>query len=90
MKALILDGQVVDTASTEFEIHSSMAWVDCADTVKQGYSYDGSKFTSNEPTADEIAAAKVIADKKIADAAAGKAKLKELGLTDDQISALVG
>lgn len=90
MKALILNGEVVDTASTEFEVHSSMTWVDCEDTVKQGYSYDGSKFTSNEPTAEEIAAAKAKADKKIADAAAGKAKLKELGLSDDQIAALVG
>ena len=30
------------------------------------------------------------ATKKVNDAAAGKAKLKELGLTDDQIAALVG
>ena len=30
------------------------------------------------------------ATKKATDAAAGKAKLKELGLTDDQIAALVG
>ena len=90
MKALILNGEVVDTASTEFEVHSSMTWVDCDDTVKQGYSYDGSKFTSNEPTADEIAAAKAKSDKKVADASAGKAKLKELGLSDDQIAALLG
>ena len=37
MTALILNGEVVDTASTEFEVHSSMTWVDCEDTVKQGY-----------------------------------------------------
>ena len=90
MKALILNGKVVDTASTEFEVHSSMTWVDCENTVKQGYAYDGSKFISNELTAEEIAAAKTALDKKIADAAAGKAKLKELGLTDDQIAALLG
>ena len=30
------------------------------------------------------------AEKKATDAAAGKAKLKELGLTDDQIAALIG
>lgn len=88
MKALILNGKVVDTASTEFEVHSSMTWVDCEDTVKQGYAYDGSKFTSNEPTAEEIAATKTALDKKIADASAGRTKLKELGLTDDQIAAL--
>ena len=90
MKALILNGKVVDTASTEFEVHSSMTWVDCENTVKQGYSYDGSKFTSNEQTAEEIAAKETALNKKIADAAAGKAKLKELGLTDDQIAALIG
>ena len=55
MKALILNGEVVDTASTEFEVHSSMTWVDCDDTVKQGYSYDGSKFEPEE-TAEQIAA----------------------------------
>ena len=90
MKALILNGKVVDTAYTEFEVHSSMTWVDCENTVKAGYSYDGSKFTSNEPTAEEIAAKETALNKKIADAAAGKAKLKELGLTDDQIAALIG
>jgi len=90
MKALILNGKVVDTASAEFEVHSSMTWVDCANTVKVGDSYDGSKFTSNELTTDEIAAIKAASDKKIADKAAGKTKLKELGLTDDQIAALVG
>tara|TARA_A100001388_G_C28413494_1_gene331682 strand:- start:98 stop:316 length:219 start_codon:yes stop_codon:yes gene_type:complete len=33
---------------------------------------------------------KAAAEKKATDAAAGKTKLKELGLTDDQIAALVG
>ena len=90
MKALILNGQVVDTASTQFDVHSSMTWVDCADTVKAGYSYDGTTFTSNELTTDEIAAIKAASDKKIADKAAGKTKLKELGLSDDQSAALMG
>ena len=90
MKALILNGKVVDIASTEFEVHSSMTWVDCENTVKQGYAYDGSKFISNEPTAEEIAAKEAAATKLVTDKAAGKAKLKELGLTDDQIAALVG
>ena len=43
--------------------------------------------------ADNTAKKKAIEDaatKKATDAAAGKAKLKELGLTDDQIAALVG
>ena len=89
MKALILNGKVVDIASTEFEVHSSMTWVDCENTVKQGYAYDGSKFISNEPTAEEIAAKEAAATKLVTDKAAGKAKLKELGLTDDQIAALI-
>ena len=53
------------------------------------------------PTADQLNAfdAEVLADikaeedaatKKETDKTAGKAKLKELGLTDDQISALIG
>ena len=43
--------------------------------------------------ADNTAKKKAIEDaatKKATDAAAGKAKLKELGLTDDQIAALIG
>ena len=43
MKALILNGKVMDTASTEFEVHPSMTWVDCDDTVKGGYSYGPEK-----------------------------------------------
>jgi hypothetical protein len=34
-----------------------MSWVDCDDTVKIGFDYDGSTFTSNEPTAEELQAA---------------------------------
>ena len=57
------------------------------------------EFTSEETTAynNEVALDKTMKDneaaaatKKATDAAAGKAKLKELGLTDDQIAALVG
>lgn len=52
MKALILDNQVVDVVETEFEVHESMAFVDCDDTVEIGFIYDGTNFTSNivEPT----------------------------------------
>jgi len=41
-------------------------------------------FVAFRKTADDAAT------KKATDAAAGKAKLKELGLTDDQIAALIG
>ena len=55
MKALIFENKVVDVQETEFEVAPTMTWVDCDDTVKIGFSYDGSTFTSNEPTAEEIA-----------------------------------
>ena len=50
MKALILNGKVVDTAETEFEVHSSMSWVDCDDKVAVGWTYDGKTFKTNEVT----------------------------------------
>jgi len=55
MKALILNGKVVDVNEKEFEVHSSMSWVDCDDKVKHGWTYDGKTFKSNEPsfTAEE-------------------------------------
>ena len=57
------------------------------------------EFTAEEETdlqetiAETTAMKKAMEDaatKKATDAAAGKAKLKELGLTDDQIAALIG
>lgn len=56
MKALIFENKVVDLAEVEFEVHSSMVWVDCDDTVKHGYGYADGVFTSNEspePTAEQ-------------------------------------
>lgn len=50
MKALILDGKVLDVQTEEFEVHSSMSWVDCDDNVAVGWTYDGSTFTTNEVT----------------------------------------
>lgn len=90
MKALILNGKVVDTASTEFEVHSSMTWVDCADTVKVEDSYDGSKFTSNEPTDEEKAAITKKFEDKVAAQKSGNAKLLGLGLTQEEATALTG
>lgn len=54
MKALIFNNRVVDVQEAEFDVHSSMTWVDCDDTVKKGFSYDGSNFTSDAPS-DEVA-----------------------------------
>lgn len=42
MKALVLNGLVVDVAAEEFPVHASMQWVECDETVQAGYTYDGS------------------------------------------------
>ena len=55
MKAIILNGKVVDLHKTEFEVHSSMSWVDCDDKVDVGWTYDGKTFKTNviELTAEQ-------------------------------------
>ena len=56
MKALILNGEVVDVVETEFEVSSEMSWVDCDDIVKFGYTYEDGTFTAPEeyiPTYDD-------------------------------------
>ena len=90
MKALILNNKVVDIQENEFLVHSSMTWVDCDDTVKVGFDYDGSTFISNEPTAEEIATAQAEKEQKKVDALAGNNKLLELGLTQAEATALTG
>ena len=68
-------------------------------TLQTDGSWKIEEFTSEETTAynNEVAAYKTMRDaetaaaiKKENDKALGKAKLKDLGLTDDQIAALVG
>ena len=90
MKALIFENKVVDIQSTEFEVHSSMTWVECDDTVKFGFSYDGSTFTSNEPTAEEIAELEATQTAKATAQASGNTKLLDLGLTQAEATALTG
>ena len=93
MKALILNNNVVDIASAEFEVHSDLTWVDCGDTVEVGYKYDASKKTFTNPnpvTAEEI---KATADKlaaRIAAQKSGNAKLLALGLTQEEATAMTG
>ena len=90
MKALIFENKVVDVQSTEFEVHSSMTWVDCDDTVKVGFSYDGSTFTSNEPTAEEIATHEAEQTAKADLKASAKAKLiAGEALTEDEANTIV-
>ena len=90
MKALIFENKVVDVQETEFEVAPTMTWIDCDNTVKIGFSYDGTIFKSNNPTAEEIAqheAEQTAAETK---KASGKQKLKDLGLDDAEIKALIG
>ena len=90
MKALIFENKVVDVQATEFEVHSSMTWVDCDNTVKIGFDYDGSTFTSNEPTAEEIAELEATQTAKATAQAGGNTKLLALGLTQAEATALTG
>ena len=55
MKALIFENKVVDIQENEFDVAPTMNWVDCDNTVKIGFNYDGTNFTSNLPTDEEIA-----------------------------------
>ena len=90
MKALILNNKVVDVKATEFEVHSSMTWVDCDSTVKVGFNYDGSTFTSNKPTAEEIATYEAEQQAKIDLKASAKAKLiAGEALTEDEANTIV-
>ena len=90
MKALIFENKVVDVQATEFEVAPTMSWVDCDDTVKVGFNYDGSIFTSNKPTAEEIATAEAEATAKATNQASGNTKLLDLGLTQAEATALTG
>ena len=42
-KALILNNEIVDVVATEFEVHSSMTWINCPDNCTvTGWELDGS------------------------------------------------
>ena len=90
MKALIFNNKVVDVQATEFEVHSSQTWVDCDETVKVNFDYDGSTFTSNEPTAEKIAELEATQTAKENAQASGNTKLLALGLTQAEATALTG
>jgi|LakMenEpi03Aug12_release.lakeMendotaPanAssembly.Ray.scaffolds.fasta_scaffold93627_3 hypothetical protein len=44
MKALLVDNKVVDLRQESFEVHESMTWVDCDDTVEVGHTYENGQF----------------------------------------------
>ena len=60
-KALIHNGvvQQIEESSNTFEVHSNLKWVDCDDSVKVNWTYNGSTFadydtrTTSEKTAAE-------------------------------------
>ncbi|ADD94104.1 hypothetical protein [uncultured phage MedDCM-OCT-S04-C1035] len=90
MKALIFENKVVDVQATEFEVAPTMSWVDCDDTVKIGFSYDGSTFTSDEPTAEEIATLEAERQAKANLKASAKAKLVAgEALTEEEANTIV-
>lgn len=90
MRALILDGKVIDVQEVEFEVHESMTWVDCDVSVKLNDSYDGTSFTSNELTQQQIDEIVSLEQSKASAAAAGNQKLLDLGLTQAEATALTG
>lgn len=48
MKALILNGAVVQVEETEFDVAPPLTWVDCSEEVTVGYSYADGVFTAPE------------------------------------------
>jgi hypothetical protein len=49
MKALVLNGKVVQVEQQAFEVHPSLVWVDCPDNVVAGWSYENGQFIEPEP-----------------------------------------
>lgn len=55
MKALILNGIVVEVSQNEFEVHESLQWVDCDQSVQAGWSYVNGIFSAPpSPTEDQL------------------------------------
>lgn len=56
MKALILNGSVIDLCEAEFEVHPSLVWVDATDETEVGGSYvDGVFGPADGRTSEEKA-----------------------------------
>ena len=53
MKALVLNGRVVDTSDIEFDVAPSFTWVDCGNDVSVGWAYDGATFTPEDAISDD-------------------------------------
>tara|TARA_A200000159_G_scaffold158261_1_gene175308 strand:+ start:759 stop:1049 length:291 start_codon:yes stop_codon:yes gene_type:complete len=89
-KALILNGEVVDISNNEFETHEDMTWVDCDSSVLVGFTYDGSTFTSNLPSQTDIDAANAARQAQRTAATSANQKLIDLGLTQEEVTSLIG
>ena len=59
-KALVLNGivQQIEESSNTFEVHSDLKWIECDDSVKVNWTYNGSTFANNDlrTTAEKTAA----------------------------------
>lgn len=53
MKALVLNGKVVELAETEFEVHSDLAWVDATSDAEVGGTWNGTSFGPRDTRTDE-------------------------------------
>jgi len=89
MKALIKDNKVYDVVENEFPVTNEFTWVDCENTVKQGFSYDGSTFISNEITDEEKQARLAKQEAKANARASALAKLTALGLTEEEVKSIL-
>lgn len=49
MWALILNKKVVDKQEKTFQVHSSMRWVECDNSIEVGYTYENNQFIKPEP-----------------------------------------
>jgi|TARA_R110000787_G_scaffold39458_1_gene98864 hypothetical protein len=88
MRALLnFENIVIDVQTNDFPVHSSCTWMDCDDTVKIGFRYDGTNFI--DPTilsAEQIA----ILESTKAIKTSGNQKLLNLGLTQEEATAMTG
>jgi hypothetical protein len=89
MKALIKDNKVYDVVENEFPVTNEFIWVNCENTVKQGFSYDGSTFISNEITDEEKQARLAKQEAKANARASALAKLTALGLTEEEVNSII-
>jgi hypothetical protein len=61
MKALILNDKVVQIKAEEFEVAAQLTWVECDDSVKQGWYYiDGEFKASDKSDSEQLQEAKDI------------------------------